>query len=65
VSCSAGISDLLSPQAWTRLAAPLQRRAADDASAALREALVLAGADPIDGCEVEALFDLLERIEQQ
>jgi hypothetical protein len=61
----ASVSDLLSQQAAIRLAELTRRSAADDASAALREALELAGAEAIGEHEVEALFVLLERIEHQ
>jgi hypothetical protein len=61
----ASVSELLSEQAASRLAELTRRSAADDASAALREALALAGAEAIGEREVEALFVLLERIEHQ
>jgi hypothetical protein len=60
-----GISDVLSEQAASRLAELTRRSAADDASAALREALALAGGEATGEREVEALFELLERIEHQ
>lgn len=59
------ISELLSADAVSRLVELTRRSAADDASAALREALALAGAEVLGDREIEALFELLERIEQQ
>ncbi len=59
------VSDLLSQQAASRLVELTRRSAADDASAALREALALAGVEATGEREVEALFELLERIEHQ
>lgn len=61
----AASSDLLSADAVNRLVELSQRSAADDASAALREALALAGADVIGDREIEALYELLERIDHQ
>jgi len=61
----AAATDLLSAQAVSRLVELTQRSAADDASAALREALALAGAEAIGDREIEALFELLERIDHQ
>lgn len=57
--------DVLSPMTHDRVVELTRRTAADGASAALRDALSLAGAESIGEREVEALFVLLERIEHQ